>query len=206
LSRPRLLIGRAADPPLQPIERRTVDAERPGNVDHIFSGIHPLQRFQPLVSGHFERAPEPHALALARSRPSPMRDRLALEFGKAAQHGQHQPAVGRGGVRPSVLQRAKAGAALGHRSQDIQISGASIAHERSTNGASIRTQHSVSFNKERRTLRGLHLQRSPLAKIKLVQCLNGGILGFAHGFVTLTEEAAFNYCISVEYEPTAAMG
>jgi dTDP-4-dehydrorhamnose 3,5-epimerase len=100
-------------------------------------------------------------------------------------------------------------------------------------------QHSVSFNKEKGTLRGMHLQRSPNAEIKLVQCLHGGIFdvvvdvrpespnfgrwtgvelsaengevlyvpeGFAHGFVTLTDDATLHYCISVEYEPSAAAG
>jgi dTDP-4-dehydrorhamnose 3,5-epimerase len=100
-------------------------------------------------------------------------------------------------------------------------------------------QHSVSFNKERGTLRGLHLQRSPHAEIKLVQCLHGRVFdavvdvrpdstnfgrwtgvelsaetgdvlyvpeGFAHGFVTLTDDATLHYCISAEYEPTAATG
>jgi dTDP-4-dehydrorhamnose 3,5-epimerase len=100
-------------------------------------------------------------------------------------------------------------------------------------------QHSVSFNTERGTLRGLHLQRSPHAEVKLVQCLHGGVFdvvvdvrpgsahfgrwtgveltaangeilyvpeGFAHGFVTLTDAATLHYCISVEYEPTAATG
>jgi dTDP-4-dehydrorhamnose 3,5-epimerase len=100
-------------------------------------------------------------------------------------------------------------------------------------------QHSVSFNKEKGTLRGMHLQRSPHAEIKLVQCLHGGIFdvvvdlrpespnfgrwtgveltaangeilyvpeGFAHGFVTLTDAATLHYCISVEYEPSAAAG
>jgi dTDP-4-dehydrorhamnose 3,5-epimerase len=100
-------------------------------------------------------------------------------------------------------------------------------------------QHSVSFNKEMGTLRGLHLQRSPHAEVKLVQCLHGGIFdvvvdvrpespnfgrwtgvelsaangeilyvpeGFAHGFVTLTDEATLHYCISVEYEPAVAAG
>jgi dTDP-4-dehydrorhamnose 3,5-epimerase len=100
-------------------------------------------------------------------------------------------------------------------------------------------QHSVSFNKERGTLRGLHFQRPPHAEIKLIQCLHGRIFDvvvdvrrespdfgrwtglelsaesgeilyvperFAHGFVTLTDEATLHYCISVEYEPTAATG
>ena len=100
-------------------------------------------------------------------------------------------------------------------------------------------QHSVSFNKDKGTLRGMHLQRSPHAEIKLVQCLHGGIFdvvvdvrpespnfgrwtgvelsaetgeilyvpeGFAHGFVTLTDAATLHYCISVEFEPTAATG
>jgi dTDP-4-dehydrorhamnose 3,5-epimerase len=100
-------------------------------------------------------------------------------------------------------------------------------------------QHSVSFNTATGTLRGLHLQRSPHAEVKLVQCLHGGVFdvvvdvrpesanfghwvgveltaatgeilyvpeGFAHGFLTLTDEATLHYCISVEYEPSAAAG
>jgi hypothetical protein len=45
---------------LQPVQGRPVDAERTGEVHHGLAGIHPPQRFPPLMSGHLERATEPH--------------------------------------------------------------------------------------------------------------------------------------------------
>ena len=47
-------------------------------------------------------------------------DELALEFGEAAEHGEHQPAVRRGRVRPCILQRLEAGTGLADRIEDIE--------------------------------------------------------------------------------------
>jgi hypothetical protein len=62
------------------------------------------------------RPSEPHAgfhgalTALA----GPGADQFSLEFGKAAEYRQHQPAMRCRGVRPGVLQAAEAGIALGN--------------------------------------------------------------------------------------------
>ena len=100
-------------------------------------------------------------------------------------------------------------------------------------------QCSLSFNKRKGTLRGLHFQKVPHAEAKLVRCTGGEIYdvivdlrsdsptlkqwfgthlssdnrrslyvpeGFAHGFITLTDEAEVFYQISEPYTPAAAAG
>jgi dTDP-4-dehydrorhamnose 3,5-epimerase len=100
-------------------------------------------------------------------------------------------------------------------------------------------QSSVSFNRARGTLRGLHFQAAPHEETKLVRCTRGAIYdvivdlrmhsgtfmrhigvvlsadnhralyvpeGFAHGFLTLSDEAEVLYHISQFYEPAAARG
>jgi hypothetical protein len=47
-------------------------------------------------------------------------DQLALELGEAAENGQHQAAVRRGGVGPCVAERAEAGFLLGDRGERVQ--------------------------------------------------------------------------------------
>jgi hypothetical protein len=47
-------------------------------------------------------------------------DKLSLEFGEAAEHRQHQPAMRRGGIGPRVPERAEAGAALGDVGKDVE--------------------------------------------------------------------------------------
>src|SRR5262249_31428990 len=42
----------------------------------------------------------------------PGSDQLALEFGQAAKHGEHQSAMSGRGIGPSILERFEAGAAL----------------------------------------------------------------------------------------------
>ena len=100
-------------------------------------------------------------------------------------------------------------------------------------------QCSLSYTRERATLRGMHYQRSPQGETKLVRVTRGAIYdvaldlrpdsvtfcqwsaveltaenrkmsyvpdGFAHGFVTLTDDVEVFYQISVPHEPTSAAG
>ena len=101
------------------------------------------------------------------------------------------------------------------------------------------SQHSVSYNHRKGTLRGLHYQKEPHAETKLVRCTAGAIFdvavdlrpnsrtfgrhvsrelsaanrsmlyipeGFAHGFLTLTDETEVFYEISPDFEAGAAAG
>ena len=95
-------------------------------------------------------------------------------------------------------------------------------------------QHSLSFNAQRGTLRGMHYQAAPNAEAKLIRCVAGAIydvivdLGTretfavelsaenlralyvppqcAHGFLTLTDASEVLYLISEPYDPTLARG
>jgi len=96
------------------------------------------------------------------------------------------------------------------------------------------TQWSISFNRKRGTIRGLHHQASPHAEVKLIRCTSGAIFdvivelasakwfgvelsatnrrslyvpaGFAHGFQSLTDDAEVFYAIDGAYVPEAARG
>lgn len=100
-------------------------------------------------------------------------------------------------------------------------------------------QSSISFNKLRGTLRGMHYQKQPYSEIKLVRCTQGSIydvivdlrsdsntymqwfgveltasnhlsvyipVGFAHGFITLSDDAEVLYFMSEFYDPAGACG
>jgi dTDP-4-dehydrorhamnose 3,5-epimerase len=97
-------------------------------------------------------------------------------------------------------------------------------------------QHSISTNRLRGTLRGLHYQKPPFEEGKLVRCLRGVVFdvivdlrggklpwlgvtlsaengeavfvprGCAHGFQTLTDDAELLYMIDAFHEPSAAAG
>ena len=100
-------------------------------------------------------------------------------------------------------------------------------------------QCSISTNRRRGTLRGLHYQAAPHGECKLIRCEQGSIFdvlvdlrpdsatyrhwagvelaaadhrlvyapeGVAHGFVTLADDSAVYYQISVPYEPSSARG
>ena len=100
-------------------------------------------------------------------------------------------------------------------------------------------QCSLSYTRERATLRGMHYQRPPHGETKLVRVTRGAIYdvaldlrpdsvtfcqwsaveltaenrkmsyipdGFAHGFVTLTDDVEVFYQISVLHEPASAAG
>ena len=58
-------------------------------------------------------------------------------------------------------------------------------------------------------LRGLHFQHSPFEQAKLVRCVKGKIYdvaGFAHGFVSLSDEVELLYKTSKEYNLQADCG
>jgi dTDP-4-dehydrorhamnose 3,5-epimerase len=95
-------------------------------------------------------------------------------------------------------------------------------------------QASVSENARRHTLRGMHWQAAPHAETKLVRCVRGAVhdvalhlesgahhavtlsaeagnalfipAGFAHGFLTLTDDAALDYMMDVPFAPGFGRG
>lgn len=100
-------------------------------------------------------------------------------------------------------------------------------------------QCSISFNRKKGTLRGMHFQYAPNGEVKLVRCTQGAVYdvivdiregsdtylqhvgfelsatnrqalyipkGFAHGFLTLTDNAEVYYQMSHHYEPSKAGG
>jgi dTDP-4-dehydrorhamnose 3,5-epimerase len=100
-------------------------------------------------------------------------------------------------------------------------------------------QCSVSFNKRRGTLRGMHYQKAPHEEDKLVRCTMGAIYdvlvdirpgsptfrrwsgvelsaenrtavyipkGFAHGFLTLSDDTEVFYQMSEPFQPECAAG
>jgi dTDP-4-dehydrorhamnose 3,5-epimerase len=95
-------------------------------------------------------------------------------------------------------------------------------------------QSSISWNRRRGTLRGMHYQAAPHEEAKIVRCTrgrmhdaivelrsrrwfavelsaaNGRMLyvprGFAHGFLTLEDDTEVHYQISTPYEAAAARG
>ncbi len=50
----------------------------------------------------------------------PGHDQLTLELGQAAEHSKHQPAMGRRGIGPSILEALEAGAAIADGSQNVE--------------------------------------------------------------------------------------
>lgn len=69
-------------------------------------------------------------------------------------------------------------------------------------------QASMSLTRRAGTLRGMHYQLAPHAEDKLVCCVRGGIWDaiVAHGFVTLTDDAAVTDQMSGFYTPSAERG
>lgn len=95
-------------------------------------------------------------------------------------------------------------------------------------------QISVSENARRHTLRGMHWQAAPHEERKLVRCIRGAVhdvavdlrsgahhavvlsaeagnalfipSGFAHGFLTLTDDAALEYMMDVPFAPGFGRG
>src|SRR5580700_7693605 len=80
-----------------------------------------LKGFALLVRGEFGFAAELDAarLGAGASFAGPRADQLALELGEAAENGEHQAAVGCGGVGPRVTERAKPGLLAGDRRESV---------------------------------------------------------------------------------------
>jgi dTDP-4-dehydrorhamnose 3,5-epimerase len=100
-------------------------------------------------------------------------------------------------------------------------------------------QSSLSYNKQKGTLRGMHYQAEPNAEVKIVRCIRGMVFdvivdlrptspsycrwtgvelsaenhralyipkGFAHGFLTLSDDTELEYHISTSYIADSARG
>src|SRR3712207_8315032 len=67
-------------------------------------------------------APKPHTTRLGSlatfTRASP--DQLTLELGQAGEHREHEAAVGRGRVRPGIVEGTEAGSLLGNSCERVQ--------------------------------------------------------------------------------------
>jgi hypothetical protein len=90
------------------VERRT------GNIHNSIPSVQALDRLAALMSAELERSPEPHT---ASSGPLPAfagpgLDERPFEFGEASEDRQHQHPMRRGGVAPSILERADSCAGL----------------------------------------------------------------------------------------------
>jgi hypothetical protein len=81
-----------------------------------------LEGFCPLVWRESSGTTETHATGLGAlaAFSSTGADQLALEFGQATENREHQSAVWRCGVRPSIFQAAEAGFTLANRGQNVQ--------------------------------------------------------------------------------------
>ena len=83
-------------------------------------------------------------------------------------------------------------------------------------------QDNMSFSAQKGTLRGLHWQNPPYAQSKLVSCTKGKVIdvelsaenhrqffipqGFAHGFLTLTDDVEFRYKVDNVYNKESEGG
>ena len=86
-----------------------------------FASGEPLEHFLPLMPVELGRTAKiarrgPRFLPS----PGPGADQLALELGKIADNGQHQPTVRRRCIRPCILQRAEACVGLGDGVENVQ--------------------------------------------------------------------------------------
>jgi hypothetical protein len=81
-----------------------------------------LDSLLPLVAGQSRRTPKTHATGLGTDAAiaGTSNEQCALELSKAAQNGQHQPAVRSRGVRPGIRQRPEAGPGFRNRVEDVE--------------------------------------------------------------------------------------
>jgi len=82
------------------------DIIRSGNFPCRLAGVPPLQGLALLVGGELGLAAHLHATGLGElpALAGARADQLALELGQTAQDGEHQAAVGCGGVGPGIAQ------------------------------------------------------------------------------------------------------
>ena len=98
------------------------DVEHTRNLARRLARVAAFERLFLLVLGEFRRSPHVDAprlgafAAFARAGA----DQLALELGKPAKHGEHQPPVRGRGVRPCVAKGTKARALLGDLRQRVE--------------------------------------------------------------------------------------
>src|SRR5262249_58840922 len=94
----------------------------PGAVRLCLALPEALQRLITLIRRELARASEAHTTLLCSlaAFAGPGADQLAFELGQAAEDGEHQLAMRRGGVGPGVLQRTKAGSSLGQLVEHIE--------------------------------------------------------------------------------------
>ncbi len=116
---PSCLPGRAR---LQPRYRGLAHTIGPREIGLRSTFREALDGFLALMHGQYWGPPKTHATGLGTDTAvaGTSNDQCALELRKAAQNGQHQPAVRRRGVRPGVRQRLEAGPGFRNRVEDIE--------------------------------------------------------------------------------------
>src|SRR5262249_37754668 len=107
---------------LQPRDGRMAHTIATRDIHQRLARLAPCQSLLPLMRRELVRAAKAHAALFgtlaAFTRPGA--DQLALKLGQAAENREHQPAVRRSCIRPSVGQRAEPRASLGDGVEDVQ--------------------------------------------------------------------------------------
>jgi len=98
----------------QPANRGSINGIGPRHIGHRLARMKALERFLALMRRHLGGTAELHASGLRTDSTltRPGADQFALELRKAAEHGQHQPAVGRRRIGPAIFERFEASTAL----------------------------------------------------------------------------------------------
>src|SRR5215510_4018649 len=104
---------------LQARYRRLRDAIGTGEIGLHFACGKPLQGFCPLMGCESSGTAETHATGLGTlsAFPGTSTDKLALKLSQATEDSQHQTAMRRCGVCPSVIETAETGFALTNHGQ-----------------------------------------------------------------------------------------
>jgi len=98
----------------QSADGRPIHAIGASDLSLRLAGRQPRQGLLTLERVELRLATELHAASL-RTHPAGVRsilDEFALELRESAEDGQHQPAMRRGGIRPSIFDRPETGARL----------------------------------------------------------------------------------------------
>src|SRR5262249_62021114 len=105
-----------------PVDRRWAHAIAARQLGLHSALSEPLDGFLALMGSERLRTSKTHAAGFG-ALPAVVRtrsDQLALEFGQAAEHRDHQLAVRRGRIRPEVMKRTEAGTGLADRIDDVE--------------------------------------------------------------------------------------
>ena len=97
---------RSQRPRLEPRNRRMAHIVGAGDLGQCLTAVASFHRLAFLVRRELRRTAEPHAAGLG-SRTAltgPGADQVAFELGQPAEHGQHEAAMGRGGIGPAIPQ------------------------------------------------------------------------------------------------------